>query len=520
MYKKRALLALCLMVAMTASAQQEAGIASVSTSINGQTAVKAFDNDPTTAWSLTARDLSLPQWMMLNLAASGDVREIRMECDGVSAGKLSELLDIYVTYDPMNLGMPVEYKVAQSGKAFVLSMQPKYGAHVKLALKPGVTNKQLALKEMDVYLAEMPVVAAAEDGGTRRYMDAKLPLEERVNSLLEVMTVADKMELLREGWGIPGIPHLGVPDMKKVEALHGFSYGSGATIFPQSIALGATWNKALVEEVAATIGDETVSAHAVQAWSPVLDVAQDARWGRCEETYGEDPVLVTQIGGAWIKGYQSKGLITTPKHFGGHGAPLGGRDSHDIGLSERELREVHLVPYASVKTRVTELKGFERIHLRPGETKTVRFELTPYEISLLNDDMDRVVEKGELKIMVGGASPTYQAKDKIKDSIGFKADSEGVNATIDYPYSFAADMNLRIEEVAQNLADGGATVTVAVSNDGNLTDVDKVSLFVDGEKSDTRHFELGPGQEKRIRFIVDKPGFQSLRLVTKYKMTE
>ena len=351
MYKKRALLALCLMVAMTASAQQEAGIASVSTSINGQTAVKAFDNDPTTAWSLTARDLSLPQWMMLNLAASGDVREIRMECDGVSAGKLSELLDIYVTYDPMNLGMPVEYKVAQSGKTFVLSMQPKYGAHVKLALKPGVTNKQLALKEMDVYLAEMPVVAAAEDGGTRRYMDANLPLEERVNSLLEVMTVADKMELLREGWGIPGIPHLGVPDMKKVEALHGFSYGSGATIFPQSIALGATWNKALVEEVAATIGDETVSAHAVQAWSPVLDVAQDARWGRCEETYGEDPVLVTQIGGAWIKGYQSKGLITTPKHFGGHGAPLGGRDSHDIGLSERELREVHLVPFRDVIKR-------------------------------------------------------------------------------------------------------------------------------------------------------------------------
>lgn len=53
----------------------------------------------------------------------------------------------------------------------------------------------------------------------------------------------------------------------------------------------------------------------------VLDVAQDARWGRCEETFGEDPVLVSQIGGAWIKGYQSKGLFTTPKHFGGHGAP-------------------------------------------------------------------------------------------------------------------------------------------------------------------------------------------------------
>ena len=57
---------------------------------------------------------------------------------------------------------------------------------------------------------------------------------------------------------------------------------------------------------------------------------------------------MSQIGGAWIKGYQSRGLFTTPKHFGGHGAPLGGRDSHDIGLSEREMREVHLVPFRHV----------------------------------------------------------------------------------------------------------------------------------------------------------------------------
>jgi hypothetical protein len=63
------------------------------------------------------------------------------------------------------------------------------------------------------------------------------------------MTPEDKMELLREGWGIPGIPHLGIPFLNKVEAIHGYSYGSGATIFPQSIAMGATWNKKLVEKV-------------------------------------------------------------------------------------------------------------------------------------------------------------------------------------------------------------------------------------------------------------------------------
>lgn len=179
-------------------------------------------------------------------------------------------------------------------------------------------------------------------------MDPTFPVDERVESLLSVMTPEDKMELIREGWGIPGIPHLYVPPITKVEAVHGFSYGSGATIFPQSLSMGATFNRELTEKVAMAIGDETLSANTKQAWSPVLDVAQDPRWGRCEETYGEDPVLVSQIGGAWIKGYQSKGLWTTPKHFGGHGAPLGGRDSHDIGLNEREMREVHLVPFRHV----------------------------------------------------------------------------------------------------------------------------------------------------------------------------
>lgn len=180
------------------------------------------------------------------------------------------------------------------------------------------------------------------------YMNPTLSVEERVENLLSIMTVDDKMELIREGWGISGIPHLHIPPITKVEAVHGFSYGSGATIFPTSIAMGATFDKELTESVAKVIGDECIAAGVMQAWSPVLDVAQDARWGRCEETYGEDPILVSKIGGAWIKGYQSKGLFATPKHFGGHGAPLGGRDSHDIGLSEREFREIHLVPFRHV----------------------------------------------------------------------------------------------------------------------------------------------------------------------------
>ena len=169
--------------------------------------------------------------------------------------------------------------------------------------------KPFSVKEVAVLLADKVLKDRKGEKTSLRYMDPTLPVEERVESLLSVMTPEDKMELIREGWGIPGIPHLYIPPITKVEAVHGFSYGSGATIFPQALAMGATWNKKLTEDVAMAVGDETLAAGTMQAWSPVLDVAQDARWGRCEETFGEDPVLVSQIGGAGLKDINLKACL-------------------------------------------------------------------------------------------------------------------------------------------------------------------------------------------------------------------
>jgi beta-glucosidase len=288
------------------------------------------------------------RYLLLTLQTPGNVNRLTLETDGLSTQQLQHILNVFVTYDPMNPGSPVAYTV-KGAHPFDLIFPAKYGAHIKLLFKGGITKKPLSVREVHIgYAAGNAGTVAGSGGAGRPWLDVKMPLEQRVESILSVMTPADKMELLREGWGIPGIPRLGIPAMNKVEAIHGFSYGSGATIFPQSIALGATWDKVLVEKVAMTIGDETVSAGTLQAWSPVLDVAQDPRWGRCEETYGEDPVLVSEIGGAWIKGFQSKGLLVTPKHFAVHGAVMGGRDSHDMGLSEREIREIHLVPFRDV----------------------------------------------------------------------------------------------------------------------------------------------------------------------------
>lgn len=326
---------------------QQTQVASVSASANASTISYAFDGNRQTSWKLPVKELAAGQWLMFSLQQPGDVKEITLEAEDISKEQLHDIADVFVTYDPMNLGVPLSYSLKSNKDKFILSFPPKYGAHIKIVFKKNHQTNPLIIREIGVTLAKSNL---KEKGIqiNQPYMNPELPVEERVKNLLSQMTPADKMELIREGWGIPGIPHLGIPAIMKVEAVHGFSYGSGATIFPQAIGMGATWNKQLAEEVAGVIGDETVSAHAKQAWSPVLDVAQDARWGRCEETFGEDPVLVSEIGGAWIKGYQSKGLWTTPKHFAGHGAPLGGRDSHDIGLSEREMREIHLVPFRHV----------------------------------------------------------------------------------------------------------------------------------------------------------------------------
>ncbi len=320
---------------------------SVIASTKANSAHFAVDNNSGSGWTLDANDLKMEQYLTLALQKPGNVVAIQFMAEGLSKQDLQKFVSLFVTYDPMNPGNAVTYKI--SGKdPFTLTFPKKYGAHIKVLFKGGILSKTVSIKRIGIIydVSSNPEQISLED--YKPWMNKDMPLDERMESLLAVMTPSDKMELLSEGWGIPGIPRLGIPSINKVEAIHGFSYGSGATIFPQSISLGASWDKKLAEEEAKIIGDETLSANTKQCWSPVLDVAQDARWGRCEETYGEDPVLVSEIGGAWIKGIQSKGLITTPKHFAGHGSPLGGRDSHDIGLSEREMREIALVPFRQV----------------------------------------------------------------------------------------------------------------------------------------------------------------------------
>ncbi|WP_405605838.1 glycoside hydrolase family 3 C-terminal domain-containing protein [Polaribacter sp. Asnod1-A03] len=139
---------------------------------------------------------------------------------------------------------------------------------------------------------------------------------------------------------------LGIPIIPFNEALHGLARG-GATTFPQAIALASTWDTELVSDVAGAITKETKTRGIRQILSPVLNIARDVRWGRVEETYGEDPYLTTQIGVSFISQFENAGVITTPKHFVAN-VGAGGRDSYPISFNERLLEEIYFPAFKAV----------------------------------------------------------------------------------------------------------------------------------------------------------------------------
>ncbi len=143
---------------------------------------------------------------------------------------------------------------------------------------------------------------------------------------------------------------LGIPVMVHEEGVGGYC-ARDATQFPQAIGLASTWDEDLITEVADVIRRQMAAVGARHTLSPVLDVARDARWGRVEETYGEDPYLSGRIGTAYVRGLQTSdlrhGVICTGKHFLGYAMSEGGMNTAPVQLGARELREVYAEPFAA-----------------------------------------------------------------------------------------------------------------------------------------------------------------------------
>jgi len=144
---------------------------------------------------------------------------------------------------------------------------------------------------------------------------------------------------------------LGIPAIVHEECCSGYM-ARGATCFPQIIGVASTWSPELVEEMASVFRVQMRAAGAHQGLSPVLDIARDPRWGRTEETFGEDPYLVSKMGVSYVRGLQGPGLkegiAATAKHFVGYGLSAGGMNWAPVFLPPRELREVYMTPFEAV----------------------------------------------------------------------------------------------------------------------------------------------------------------------------
>jgi beta-xylosidase len=136
----------------------------------------------------------------------------------------------------------------------------------------------------------------------------------------------------------------GIPAIVHEECLTGFMT-HGATVFPTPLAWGAAWAPELVEEMAACVGASMREVGVHQGLAPVLDVTRDVRWGRTEETIGEDPHLVTTVGLAYVRGLRSAGILATLKHFVGYSASRGARNFGPVAIGHRELADVLLPPF-------------------------------------------------------------------------------------------------------------------------------------------------------------------------------
>ncbi|MFJ5708065.1 beta-glucosidase [Streptomyces sp. NPDC093105] len=152
------------------------------------------------------------------------------------------------------------------------------------------------------------------------------------------------LSLMRTQARIAAANRFGIPAVAHEECLAGFA-AWGATAYPVPLSWGATFDPALVREMAAAIGRDLRAVGVHQGLAPVLDVVRDARWGRVEETIGEDPYLVGTVATAYVQGLESAGIVATLKHFAGYSASRAGRNLAPVGMGARELADVILPPF-------------------------------------------------------------------------------------------------------------------------------------------------------------------------------
>lgn len=238
---------------------------------------------------------------------------------------------------------------------------------------------------------------------TPAYLNPSLTVEARVADLLSRMTLEEKVgqlqmwdarpddlsfintrypgsilhilgEKLNRAMDLAAQNRLGIPLLVGEDAIHGHSFWKGAAIFPTQLAMAASWNPELLEQVGRVTAREVVLTGIHWTFSPVLCLTRDLRWGRTGETFGEDPYLIGELGAALIRGYQGRGLddptaiLATAKHYAGYSETQGGRDASEADISPRKLRSYFLPPFerAARAGAMTFMTGYQSMEGVPS----------------------------------------------------------------------------------------------------------------------------------------------------------
>src|SRR5688572_26818816 len=242
-----------------------------------------------------------------------------------------------------------------------------------------IMNKSILLS-----LSVCVVMGAHAQTNTSLFRNPQQPMEARVNDLLHQLTLSEKISLL--GYRNKPVERLGIPAYNWWnEALHGVARAGVATVFPQAIGMAATFNDGLLHQAANVISTEARAKYNLSIaqdrhlqymgltfWSPNINIFRDPRWGRGQETYGEDPFLTASMGTAFIKGLQGndKRYLKTSacaKHFAAHSGPEAGRHTFNAIIDEKDLRETYLYAFKKLVDAGVEsvMCGYNRLNDEP-----------------------------------------------------------------------------------------------------------------------------------------------------------
>ena len=227
----------------------------------------------------------------------------------------------------------------------------------------------------------------------------------------------------------------GVPVLYGIDAIHGATYTSGADLCPQQIGLAATWNAELVRKIAENAASDVFESGIPWNFSPVLDLGIDPRWPRFWETFGEDPLLTSDMGEAMVLGYQEGPypIAATLKHFYGYGMPLSGKDRTPAWIPERQLREYFLPPFerainAGAKTIMVnsgELNGIP-VHVN----KKLLHDLLRVELGF---EGVLVTDWEDIKYLVSRHKVAENYRDAVKLAINAGIDMSMVPTDLEFP---------------------------------------------------------------------------------------